>query len=128
MKRYLITLFALLAALTGCERFDADDRKFDNVVYLNVSQTNPVQLATFSNNRATYDCTFTATLTYPAGQDVTVSLEIDPSLVGAYNARYGTQWPMLDTKYYALSTERVTIPAGRTVSEVVTLQLKELMG
>ena len=128
MKRYLITLFALLAALTACERFDADDRKFDNVVYLNVSQTNPVQLATFSNNRATYDCTFTATLTYPAGQDVTVSLEIDPSLVGAYNARYGTQWPMLDTKYYALSTERVTIPAGRTVSEVVTLQLKELMG
>lgn len=34
MKRYLITLFALLAVLTGCERFDADDHKFGNVVYL----------------------------------------------------------------------------------------------
>lgn len=53
MKRYIITLFALLAAFTACERFDADDRKFDNVVYLNVSQTSPVQLTTFSNNRAT---------------------------------------------------------------------------
>ena len=128
MKRYLITLFALLAALTACERFDADDHKFGNVVYLNVSQTSPVQLATFSNNRATYDCTFTATLTYPAGQDVQVSLEVDPSLVADYNTRYGTQWPMLDAKYYTLSSETATIAAGRTVSDPVTLQLKELMG
>lgn len=128
MKRYLITLFALLAVLTSCERFDADDHKFGNVVYLNVSQTSPVQLATFSNNRATYDCTLQAALTYPAGQDVQVSLEVDPSLVADYNARYGTQWPMLDTKYYALSSETATIPAGRTTSDVVTLQLKELMG
>ena len=118
----------LLAALTGCERFDADDHKFGNVVYLNVSQTSPVQLATFSNNRATYDCTLQAALTYPAGQDVQVSLEVDPSLVGTYNARYGTQWPMLDAKYYTLSSETATIPAGRTASDVVTLQLKELMG
>ena len=128
MKRYLITLFALLAALTACERFDADGRKFDNVVYLDVSQTSPVQLATFSNNRATYDCTFTATLTYPAGQDVQVSLEVDPSLVADYNTRYGTAWTMLDAKYYSLSAETATIPAGRTTSDVVTLQLKELMG
>ena len=128
MKRYLIILFALLAVFTACERFDADERKFDNVVYLDVSQTSPVQLATFSNNRATYDCTFTATLTYPAGQDVQVSLEVDPSLVADYNTRYGTAWTMLDAKYYALSAETATIPAGRTTSDVVTLQLKELMG
>ena len=128
MKRYIITFFVLLGALTACERYDADDHKFDNVVYLNVSQTSPVQLATFSNNRPTYDCTLQAALTYPAGQDVQVSLEVDPSLVADYNARYGTQWPMLDAKYYALSSETATIPAGRTASDVVTLQLKELMG
>lgn len=128
MKRYIITLFVLLGALTACERYDADDHKFGNVVYLNVSQTSPVQLATFSNNRATYDCTLQAALTYPAGQDVRVSLEVDPSLVAAYNARYGTAWPMLDAKYYTLSSETATIAAGRTVSDVVTLQLRGLMG
>lgn len=128
MKRYLITLFALLAVLTGCERFDADDHKFGNVVYLNVSQTSPVQLATFSNNRATYDCTLQAALTYPAGQDVQVSLEVDPSLVADYNARYGTQWPMLDAKYYALSSETATIAAGKTTSETLTLHLQNLLG
>lgn len=128
MKRSIITLFVLLGALTACERYDADDHKFGNVVYLDVAQTSPVQLATFSNNRATYDCTLQAALAYPADGDVQVSLEVDPSLVAAYNARYGTAWPMLDAKYYALSTETATIAAGRTVSEVVTLQLKELMG
>jgi len=128
MKRYLITFFVLLGALTACERYDADDHKFGNVVYLNVSQTSPVQLATFSNNRETYDCTLQAALTYPAAQDVQVSLAVDPSLVAAYNARYGTAWPMLDAKYYTLSADAVTIAAGRTVSEVVTLQLRGLMG
>ena len=128
MKRYLITFFVLLGALTACERYDADDHKFDNVVYLNVSQTSPVQLATFSNNRATYDCTLQAALTYPAGQDVRVSLAVDPSLVAAYNARYGTAWPMLDEKYYTLSAPETTIAAGRTVSDPVTLQLRGLMG
>ena len=128
MKRYLITFFVLLGALTACERYDADDHKFGNVVYLNVSQTSPVQLATFSNNRETYDCTLQAALTYPAGQDVRVSLEVDPSLVAAYNARYGTAWPMLDEKYYTLSAPETTIAAGRTVSDVVTLQLRGLMG
>lgn len=128
MKRYIITLFVLLGALTACERYDADDHKFGNVVYLNVSQTSPVQLATFSNNRETYDCTLQAALTYPAAQDVQVSLAVDPSLVAAYNARYGTAWPMLDEKYYTLSAPETTIAAGRTVSDVVTLQLRGLMG
>lgn len=128
MKRYLITFFVLLGALTACERYDADDHKFGNVVYLNVSQTSPVQLATFSNNRATYDCTLQAALTYPAAQDVQVSLAVDPSLVADYNTRYGTAWPMLDAKYYTLSSETATIAAGRTVSDPVTLQLRELMG
>ena len=128
MKRYIITLFVLLGALTACERYDADDHKFGNVVYLNVSQTSPVQLATFSNNRETYDCTLQAALTYPAAQDVRVSLAVDPSLVAAYNARYGTAWPMLDEKYYTLSAAETTIAAGRTVSDVVTLQLRGLMG
>ena len=128
MKRYLITFFVLLGALTACERYDADDHKFGNVVYLNVSQTSPVQLATFSNNRETYDCTLQAALTYPAAQDVQVSLAVDPSLVAAYNARYGTAWPMLDEKYYTLSAPETTIAAGRTVSDVVTLKLRGLMG
>lgn len=124
----LLACIGMVAVQTACTNYDADDHKFGNVVYLNVSQTSPVQLATFSNNRETYDCTLQAALTYPAAQDVRVSLAVDPSLVAVYNARYGTAWPMLDEKYYTLSAPETTIAAGRTVSDVVTLQLRGLMG
>lgn len=72
-----------------------------------------MQLTTFGNNKPTYDCALQAELTYPAGQDVAVTLTVDPSLVGTYNARYGTEWTMLDAKYYELSAESVTIAAGK---------------
>ena len=126
--KYLITAVAAVAALSACDNYDADDRKFGNVVYLDVAETDEVRLTTFSNNLPTYECTMQAMLTYPAGQDVTVSLSVDPSLVGTYNARYGTDWPMLDAQYYELSADNVTIPAGKSSSDIVTLQLKELMG
>lgn len=128
MKKILMAVLVSLVAFTACENYGDDNHKFDNVVYLDVASTSDAQLTTFSNTRATYDCALQAVLTYPAGQDVTVSLRVDPSLVAAYNARYGTEWQMLDSKYYSLLSETVTIPAGKTTSDAVTLRLRELTG
>ena len=113
MKKILMAVLVSLVAFTACENYGDDNHKFDNVVYLDVASTSDAQLTTFSNTRATYDCALQAVLTYPAGQDVAVTLTVDPSLVGTYNARYDTQWPMLDAKYYKLSAESVTIAAGK---------------
>lgn len=128
LHKYLLPIVASCAVFASCADFSADDPKFDNVVYLDVSVTGEVQLTTFSNNKPTLEKPLQATLAYPEGTDTGVSIEVDPTLVGAYNARYGTSWPMLDAKYYELSAREVTIPAGKTTSEVVTLRLKELMG
>ena len=128
IHKYLILGVAAAGAFTACDNYDADDRKFDNVVYLDVSKTDEVQPATFSNNTPTVEKPIQATLAYPEGQDVAVSLTVDPSLVATYNARYGSDWKMLDAKYYELSSDNVTIHAGKTASEVVTLRLKGLMG
>lgn len=130
MKRlkYLLPIVALTVGFAACDNFDADDHKFDNVVYLDVSKTGEVQPTTFNNNAQTVEKTLQATLAYPEEETVSVSIAVEPSLVAAYNARYGTQWPLLDAKYYSLSAENLTIPAGKTTSELVTLQLKELMG
>lgn len=67
-------------------------------------------------------------LSYPAPQAVHVDVEVDPSLVETYNARHNTSWTMLDAKYYELSDSKLTIPAGKTISDVVTLKLKNLDG
>lgn len=98
MKKILMAVLVSLVAFTACENYGDDNHKFDNVVYLDVASTSDAQLTTFSNTRATYDCALQAVLTYPAGQDVAVTLTVDPSLVGTYNARYGTEWTMLDSK------------------------------
>ena len=116
------------AAFCSCQSYDADDHKFGNVVYLDVAETTDVQTATIKNTLDELDRTFSATLAYPSGGDVTVSIAVDPSLVDTYNARHNTSWPMLDAKYYSLSDERVTIPAGKTASDAVTLHLQELLG
>lgn len=127
MKKYLITLCSLVA-FAACENFNADKHKFDNSAYLDVSAMSEVQLTTFSNNRPTYDRALQVTLAYPERVDVTVSLAVDPSLVDTYNARYGTQWTMLDNRFYSLSAEQVVIPAGKNTSEAVTLHLEGLTG
>lgn len=128
LHRYLLLVVAALAGFAACDSYDADDHKFGNVVYLDVSKTNEVQLTTFSNNRPKLEKPFQATLAYPEGTDVAVTIEVDPSLVALYNTRYGTSWPLLDAKYYELTASQLTIPAGKTTSEVVTLRLRGLMG
>ncbi len=118
----------MVAVQTACTNYDADDHKFGNVVYLDVAETSEVQAATIKNTLDVFDRTFAATLAYPSDQDVTLYVTVDPSLVERYNARYGTAWPMLDAKYYALSSETATIAAGKTTSETLTLHLQNLLG
>lgn len=127
MKKYLIALCSLVA-FAACENYDAGKRKFDNSAYLDVAATSEVQLATFNNNRPTYDRDLQVTLAYPERVDVTVTLTVDPTLVDTYNARYGTQWTMLDSQFYTLSAGQVVIPAGKSISEAVTLHLEGLTG
>lgn len=130
MRRFYSYVLLVLAtfAFVACDNYDEDDKKFDNVVYLDVAKTSEVQLTTFNNITSEVEKPLQVTLAYPESVDVTVSLAVDPSLVATYNARYGTDWPMLDAKYYSLSTNAAVIPAGKTVSDIVTLHLQALTG
>ena len=67
------------AAFCSCQSYDADDHKFGNVVYLDVAETTDVQTATIKNTLDELDRTFSATLAYPSGGDVTVSIAVDPT-------------------------------------------------
>lgn len=128
INQYLFFAVTALLALNACTSYDADDKKFGNVVYLDVAKTTDVQSAIIKKTLDETDRTFSATLAYPSSEDVTVSLSVNPALASRYNARFGTQWPVLDRKYYELSSETITIPAGKTTSEVVKLHFKDLLG
>lgn len=98
------------------------------MVYLNVSENSDTQVTTFKKTLSDLPKTFSVVLSYPASQAVNVGVEVDPSLIEVYNARHNTSWTMLDAKYYELSDSKLTIPAGKTISDVVTLKLKNLDG
>lgn len=126
MKKFLI--LAVIVLLASCNRFEVQDHTFDNSVYLDVSATDPVQPATFSNNIASLSKEVVVTLAYPAEEDVTATVAIDESLVDSYNTRHGTDYAMLPRQYLAFTRQDVTIPAGKTGSEAVTITLQGLMG
>lgn len=126
---YLLAAVLLAVAFTGCKNDEYDNKSpFDNVVYLNVSENSDTQVTTFKKTLSDLPKTFSVVLSYPAPQAVHVDVEVDPSLVETYNARHNTSWTMLDAKYYELSDSKLTIPAGKTISDVVTLKLKNLDG
>ena len=117
----------LLFLLVACDNMDYSEKSpFDNSAYLNVAASKNTETFTFNRKVTSQTKTFTVKLSYPAGDDSKVSLKVDPSLVGVYNAKNDTHYEMLPAEHYQLSQESVTIPAGKTTSEDISIRFLKL--
>lgn len=132
MKKYHIIYAIVLAALTtlllaGCKDTDDETRSpFDNGAYLDVAEAKISETVTFKKTLTEIKKPFRARLSYPAREDVQVSLRVAPELIDRYNGRYGTSYGMLDAAYYSLPQKSVTIPAGDAESVVATIDFVKL--
>lgn len=128
MRTYLSYAIALLAAVytIACSEFDEEEMQFDNVAYLNAASVRNSEAITFNNLIVEQQKKLSVTLAYPSELDVTVGLSVDPSLIDSYNALNGTSWEMLPSAFYSLSVDKVTIEAGKTVSDEVTVSFTGL--
>lgn len=128
MKR-IYNLFVVAAAfiVAGCDNTDYSNRSpFDNSAYLNVAEVKSAEGFTFNRLVTKQDKKFNVKLSYPSGDDVTVSLKIDPALAAIYNTKNATDYQSLDAKHYKFSTTSIVIPAGKTTSEEVTIHFSGL--
>lgn len=117
----------LFLSVTACDNKDySKDSPFDNTVYINAAKVKDVANFTFNNLKETGQQELSAELAYPAEQDIDVNFQADPSLINNYNARLGSNYAMLDAKYYKFSTQHVVIPKGDINSEVVTIDFSDL--
>lgn len=117
----------LFLSVTACENKDySKDSPFDNTVYIDAAKVKDVASFTFNNLKETGQQELSAELAYPAEQNIDVNFQADPSLINNYNARLGTNYAMLDAKYYKFSTQHVVIPKGDINSEVVTIDFSDL--
>lgn len=128
-RLYLFSILSFAVAFISCKDDEYDNKSpFDNVVYLDVAENGDTQITTFKKTLTELKKEFSVVLSYPASQDVRVNVEVEPSLIDVYNARHNTSWRMLDSRYYTLSADKITIPAGKTISDQLNLELKDLDG
>ena len=118
---------ALLLSVTACDNKDySKDSPFGNSVYIDAAKVKDVANFTFNNVTQTGSQQISAVLAYPSSQDIEVDFQADPSLISSYNARLGTDYAMLEAKYYKFSTQHVTIPKGEVNSEEITVDFSNL--
>lgn len=123
----VVMVVYLLLSVTGCDNKDySKDSPFDNGVYIDAAEVKDVANFTFNNLRQTAQQQISAVLAYPSEQDIEVNFRVDPSLISHYNARLGSNYTILDTKYYKFSTQHVVIPKGEINSNTVTIDFFDL--
>ncbi|MCD7941743.1 MAG: DUF1735 and LamG domain-containing protein [Bacteroides intestinalis] len=117
----------LFLSVTACDNKDySKDSPFDNAVYIDVAKVKDVANFTFNNLKETGQQELSAELAYPAEQDIDINFQADPSLINNYNTRLGSNYAMLDAKYYKFSSQHVIIPKGDVNSEIVTIDFSGL--
>lgn len=118
---------ALLISVTTCDNKDySKGSPFNNTVHIDAAKVKDVANFTFNNVKETGKQEISAMLAYPASQDIDVNFQVDPSLASRYNARLGTNYAVLDSKFYKFPTQDIVIPAGDVVSEMVTIDFSNL--
>lgn len=118
---------ALLLLVTACDNKDySKESPFDNVAYIGAAKLKDVANFTFNNTIEKAQQKISAMLAYPSGQDIAVDIKVDASLANRYNARLGTNYAVLDAKYYKLSAQQVTIQQGDVESDPVTIDFADL--
>lgn len=122
-----IAACALLTVGAACDNTDYSEKSpFDNSAYLDVAASRTSEMMTFNRKVTDQSRTFTVKLAYPAPGQVTARIAVDPALTETFNARNATDYRPLDAKHYSLSKDAVTIAAGKTTSESVTVSFRHL--
>lgn len=124
---FMSLIAAFLVLVTACDNKDYSNASpFDNAVYIDAAMVKDVANFTFNNVTETGEQEISAMLAYPAGEDVNVNFQVDPSQASQYNARLGANYGILDAKYYKFSKTDVVIPKGDVNSEMVTISFSNL--
>lgn len=126
---FAVSLVAMtIAVISACTKNYDKESPFSNVVYLDVASKAEVNNFTFKNTLEDATKTVSAMLAFPSDKEVKAKIAVDPAKAAVFNGRYGTSYPVLDSKYWKVSGGDVSIPAGSIVSKPVSLDLHGLKG
>jgi hypothetical protein len=116
------SLFVAVAALalTACTDGDTFDYN-KNLAYISGTDTDPIRSFVVEDTPATEN--LTVSLVSPLSHDATVKVAIDRSKVDEYNEINQTSYYPIPEGAAKLVSEVVTIPAGKSFSEAIQVQM-----
>lgn len=110
MKRFLITV-STAVILCGCQKDFRYDNMVDNSAHFSSSGLQTVDVININDADFKYDI-----WVYKAGwfgeKKLLAGIELDYSYLMEYNSSYGTEYEMLDSKYYSVPDE-ITVGEGK---------------
>ena len=124
-NKCLLVLSALAAVVfTGCKNEDVEKHRFDNKFYITSAILSDDLL--IKSDTPGYTKTIESRLAKPAGQQVAVTIEADPSQVAAYNMIYGDNAVALPAECYELSSNQIDIAAGQVSGDAIEIVFKDI--
>lgn len=136
MSKKFIYLSSVLVALlfTACKNGDweFDDYKFSAVYFAYQSPIRTITLGEENPNVTDntmdnlHQCQIMATISgrYDNGNDVTIDIEVDNSLVDGFKYKDGGDIVAMPSTHYTLSDNKIVIPSGKIIGGV-TVQLTD---
>lgn len=125
MKRnkFSLLLFALAAvAFTGCEHEDVEEHHFSNKLYFTTTPITDDLLIKDDVVEATRS--ISSRLAMPAEQDITVTVEAQPTMAAQYNMIYGDDAFALNAKYFDIPEKTFTIKKGDIAADDIVVNFK----
>lgn len=112
----------LLGGMTSCD--NAGYEVIDNAIYVSEASESMLQKITVDDTGG--KGTVSVRTNQKSGQNVTVNIGQDQSLLDEYNQKVGTSYVMLPAEYYELSSSTVTIESGMASANSVAVNIKPL--
>lgn len=119
--RYTVAAAMLLMCLSGCD--DADNPVLDNAFYINESSQNNYSKVIL-NEKDGADVTATVRCGKKLEAPVKVRLELSQKALDDYNMRHGTSLVMLPDGTHDFVPQELEIPAGSSLSDMLTVHVK----
>lgn len=118
-NRFIALFLATAALAAGCQK----SQEYFEAVYFTGTESSPLTNV-YIDGPSSIAVSVTSTRKMEA--DLTVGVEVDPSALDSYNAQAGTSYALLPEGSYSLSSDKVTIEAGSSVSETLRFEITSM--
>lgn len=118
----VVALIAIVGGFTACD--NAEYATIDNAIYISEASKDMLQKVTVDDSGGS--ASVSVRTNQKSSQNIVAQIGVDDVLLKNYNQKMGTQYEILPTKYYELSSRNANIIAGNSTANSIVITIKPL--